>query len=234
MGGGLIYKLKMRVIFVAYREWALKVYPFIKNHPKIDQMVLCKTYAELYNLDITKYDLLVTVGLSEKIENEIYDKIETIGLHCAELDRYSYGSPIQSQIIDGIIKTKHRIFRLTSGGEKSARSHAHTREYSDEMDLFLHGGISQIFDQLTYTSIPLINSYIDKFPNNEWKKWPVENVVRHRRGPEDSMFSMTKFATLNTRQLYNLVRCLEDPYPNLCIEDDEGFLYIKSAIFKAK
>lgn len=224
----------MKVIILAIREWAKKVYPSVKNHPKILKSTFCSSYEDLYELDIEDYDLLVTIGLSEKIKFNIYDKITTIGLHCAELDRYSYGSPIQNQIIDGILKTKHRIFKLTSGGETSKRSHAHTREFSFEIDLYLHGSIEEVFDQLTYTSIPLLNSYFDSYPNIIWKQWPEEKIVRERRTIDDSKFTMDQFSKMTTKDLYNFIRCLADPYPNFCIEDEEGILFLKGADFKKK
>jgi hypothetical protein len=34
--------------------------------------------------------------------------------------------------------------------------------------------------------------------------------------------------------MYNFVRSLQDPYPNLCIEDEVGKLYIKDVAFKKK
>lgn len=224
----------MRIIFVAYRDWAIKVYPMIKNHPRIQQSILCQTFDELYKLNVEDFDLLITVGLSDKIENNIYNRIPTIGLHCAELDRYSYGSPIQLQVIDGIIKTKHRIFRLTSGGEQSNRSHAHTREYSHEVDLFLHGGISEIFEQLYFTSINLINEFMDHFPKIVWKQWPEEDIIRTPRKPEDSKLDKSDLFKMSTKELYNLVRALEAPYPNIYIEDEEGFLFFNKVSFKQK
>lgn len=224
----------MKIIFVAYREWAIKVYPKIKNHPKISESVFCGTIDEIYELNLTNFDLLITVGLSHKIENGVYDQIPTIGLHCAELDRYSYGSPIQLQIIDGIIKSKHRIFRLTSGGEESSRSHAHTREYAQEVDLFLHGGITDIFEQLYFTSINLLNEFIDEYPKIVWRQWPEENIVRIPRKPEDSKLDKNDLAKISTKEMYNLIRALEYPYPNIYIEDEEGILYFNKVSFKQK
>lgn len=224
----------MKIIFVAYREWAIRVYPKIKNHPKISESIFCSTIDEIYELNLSRYDLLITVGLSHKIENNVYDKILTIGLHCAELDRYSYGTPLQLQIIDGILKSKHRIFRLTSGGDESNRSHAHTREYAQEVDLFLHGGISDIFEQLYFTSISLLNEFIDEYPKIKWKQWPEENVVRIPRKPEDSKLNKNDLAKMSTKELYNLIRALEYPYPNVNIEDEEGILFFNKVSFKEK
>lgn len=224
----------MKIIFLAYRDWAIKVYPKIKNHPKLSESIFCGSIDEIYELNLSYYDLLITVGLSHKIENYVYDKILTIGLHCAELDRYSYGSPIQLQIIDGIIKSKHRVFRLTSNGGESKRSHAHTREYSHEMDLFLHGGITDIFEQLYFTSIGLLNEFIDEYPKIVWKKWPEENIVRFPRKPEDSRLDKNDLANMSTKELYNLIRALEYPYPNINVEDEEGILYFNKVSFKEK
>lgn len=224
----------MKLIFVAYRDWAINVYPKIKTHPKISESVFCSSIDEIYKLDLNNFDLLLTVGLSQKIENNVYDKILTIGLHCAELDRYSYGTPLQLQIIDGILKTKHRVFKLTSGGENSLRSHAHTREYANEVDLFLHGGIMDVFEQLYYTSIGLINDFFDRYPKNVWKQWPEENLVRTPRKLEDSKIRKNDLVKLSTKELYNLIRALEFPYPNIHIEDEEGILYFNKVSFKEK
>lgn len=224
----------MKIIFVAYREWAIKVYPKIKNHPKVSESIFCSTIEEIYKLNLSYYDLLITVGLSHKIENNVYDKILTIGLHCAELDRYSYGSPLQLQIIDGLLKTKHRVFKLTSSCGESKRSHAHTREYAQEVDLYLHGGMLDIFEQLYFTSINLINEFIDEFPSIVWKQWSEEDIVCAPRKPEDSKLDKDNLVKMSTKELYNLIRALEFPYPNIYIEDEEGILYFNKVSFKQK
>jgi methionyl-tRNA formyltransferase len=224
----------LRIIFVAYRDWAIKVYPKLIKHTKIIDAVFCSTVEELYLLDLTCFDLLVTVGLSEKISDDVYKKILTIGLHCAELDRYSYGTPIQLQILDGIVKTKHRIFRLTANDSKSLRSHAHTREYSHEVDLFLHGNMQDVFDQLYFTSVNLLNSFIDDYPDIKWQQWPIENIVRVPRKPQDSKLEKEELLKMTTKELYNLIRALESPYPNIYIEDEEGILYFSKVTFKQK
>ena len=39
---------------------------------------------------------------------------------------------------------------------------------------------------------------------------------------------------MNTEQLYNFFRCLEEPYPNGFIEDANGCIYIEKVTFKNK
>lgn len=223
----------MKVIFLAYRDWALKVFPSVKKHPKVHEIVLCKTHNELVKLNLAEYDLIVSCGWSEELGNEITSKIDTIGVHCAELDRYSYGTPLQLQIIDGITRSKHRVFSFTFD-ENSPRAHTHNRKYSHEVDLDLSGNMEDILEQMTFTSKVLFSRYLDDFPQIEWKEWPTEDIIREKRKPEDSRLTKDDLAKMNTEQLYNFFRCLEDPYPNGYIEDDKGKLFINKVIFKYK
>ncbi len=223
----------MRVIFLAYRDWAIEVFSAIKKNPKLSEIILCKTQDDLKTMDIKNYDLLITCGTSEKLGNETLSEIEVIGVHCAELDRYSYGSPIQNQIIDGVLFSKHRIFKLTFD-ENSDRAHAHACLFSHEVDLDLSGNMKDILFQMTATSIVLFNMYLSDFPNIIWKEWTKEDIKRERRVPNDSRLTKEEFMKMNTEQLYSFFRCLEEPYPNGYIEDEVGMLYIKNTEFKKK
>lgn len=223
----------MKVIFLAYRQWSLDVLPTIVKHPKVSECVLCKTREELLALDLFSYDLLITCGWSRELGEEVVSKIEAIGVHCAELDRYSYGTPIQLQIMDGITRSKHRIFSFTYD-KNSLRAHTHNRLYSHEVDLDYSGNMEDILEQLTVTSKVLFNRYLDDYPNIEWQQWPAEDIVRPARTPQDSILSKEDFAKMDTEQLYNFFRCLEDPYPNGAIEDGKGILYIQKVMYKKK
>ena len=223
----------MKVIFLAYREWAQKVFPTINNHPNVNEVAYCTNQDQLDKLNINEFDLLISVGWSEELGKELTAKIECIGVHCAELDRYSYGSPIQLQIIDGINFTKHRIFSFTYD-EESPRAHTHNRLYSHEVDLDLSGGMNDILEQMTVTSKVLFNMYLNDYPNISWKEWPEEELVRAKRNPIDSKLTKDDLVKMNTKELYNFFRCLEAPYPNGYIEDQEGILYNEKTMFKNK
>jgi methionyl-tRNA formyltransferase len=223
----------MKIIFLAYREWSLAVYPSVKKHPKVSECVFCKTHEELLKLELDRYDLIVSCGWSQELGEEITSKIKAIGVHCAELDRYSYGTPIQLQIIDGITKSKHRIFSFTYD-KNSSRAHTHNRLYSHEVDLDLSGNMDDILEQMTVTSKVLFNRFLDDYPHIEWKHWEAEDIIRPKRKPEDSILTKNDILKMDTEHLYNFFRCLEDPYPNGCIEDEKGCLYIKKVEFKRK
>ena len=175
--------MNMKVIFLAYRQWSLNVFPAIVKHPKVSECVLCKTHEELLALDLSKYDLLITCGWSQELGEEVTGKIEAIGVHCAELDRYSYGTPIQLQIIDGITRSKHRIFSFTYD-KSSARAHTHNRLYSHEVDLDYSGNMEDILEQLTVTSKVLFIRYLDDYPEIEWKQCTVTHRLWRRFRPQ--------------------------------------------------
>ena len=224
----------MKVLFLGYRQWAIDVYKAIKRNPRIsNDMPLCKTEKDLLEYDLEEYDLLITCGWSEEIGSKIADSILSIGVHCAELDRYSYGTPIQLQIIDGITFTKHRVFKFV-GPEGSGRAHTHTREFSHEVDLDLSGSMDDILSQMKFTAIVLFNMFLQDYPSIVWKTWKSEETVRKPRKPRDSFISMKEFSSKDTKGLYDLMRCLESPYPNLCLEDDEGYLFFEKVRYKKK
>lgn len=224
----------MRVIFLAYRDWALEVSNSIVRHPKVRETKICVTEEELVNIsDIENYDLLITCGWSDELPQEVHGRIEAIGVHCAELDRYSYGSPLQLQIIDGLKRTKHRIFSFTYD-KNSPRAHTHNRLFSHEVDLDLSGSIKDVLQQMTFTSKALFNWYLDDYPKIHWKEWPEEKLVRQKRKPEDSYLSKEAIVNMSTEELYNFFRSLESPYPNGEIVDDIGILTIHKVSFKYK
>lgn len=223
----------MKVIFLAYRGWSLAVFPAVEKHPKVSEIILCKTHEELTKVNLTDYDLIISCGWSEELGEDITSKIPAIGVHCAELDRYSYGTPIQLQILDGITRSKHRIFNFTFD-KNSKRAHTHNTQFSHEVDLDLSGNMDDILEQMTVTSKVLFVRYLDDYPNITWKNWVEEEIIREKRKPEDSGLTKEKIEMMSTKELYDFFRCLEDPYPNGYIEDEFGKLYIKKVIFKAK
>ncbi len=223
----------MKVIFLGYREWSLKVFESVKNNNKISKFALCKTEEELKLKNLNDYDLLITCGWSEELGEEISLNIKSIGVHCAELDRYSYGTPIQNQIIDGILVTKHRVFDFTFD-KNSKRAHTHNRLYSHEVDLDLSGSMNDILIQMTETSIVLFNNFLNDYPNICWKEWPEEDIVRKKRVPLDSKLSKDQFLEMNTIEIYNFFRCLESPYPNAYFEDKNGKVFIEKVRYEKK
>jgi len=221
----------MDVIFLAYRDWAVKVLPAIEKHPQVKSLAVCRTQEELRSLPLEQFDLLITVGWSQELGPEIANAITAIGVHCAELDRYSYGTPIQNQILDGIRVTKHRIFKFTAG-DGSPRAHTHTCEYSHEVPLDLSGNMEDILEQMTATSKVLFNMYLNDYPNVTWRQWEKETFKREPRVPKDSRLTKDDLLRMTASELYDFMRCLESPYPNAYLEDETGRLFFNRVSFK--
>ena len=106
--------------------------------------------------------------------------------------------------------------------------------FNNETDLYLNGGIKEIFLQLEKTAVLLINKYLDDYPKIKYKKWPIEKIVRKARKPIDSKLSFKQISKFSIEELYNFIRCLEDPYPNAYLENKNGKLYFKKVKFIKK
>ena len=106
----------MRVLICAYRDWAKEISHKISNNKNIiivdkisDQKSLIK---KLQNgLDV---DLILFIGWSWIINDDITNQYLCIGIHPSDLPHYKGGSPIQNQIINGITKSKVTLFTLSS------------------------------------------------------------------------------------------------------------------------
>ncbi len=218
----------MRILFLAYRQWALEVLPSVKKHPRVERVTLCKSTQEmLEELKGNSYDMILFCGWSEEPVREVVERIPTFTAHCAADDKYSPGTPLQNQINDGIRFTKHRLVRV-------GYPELSLRQYSHEVDLDISGSTEDIFLQLKATCIMLFNMFLYAYPKVEWREWPESKGHRQKRTPRDSMLRPDDFSTMNTRQLYDFMRGLEAPYPNAYLEDDIGRLYFEKVHFREK
>jgi len=234
--------MSLNVAFLSYREWANPVFEAVKKHPKIGtikRFSSSEQFIQYYGTGkglvstTSTPDLVIYCGWSEEPLENWVKRVLHVGVHCAEADLYSGGSPLQNQILDGIKITKHRIFKVWY-------PELSLREWSHEVDLNLSGNMKDILDQCTYTSIDLFTRFLDDHPgvgkehDIDWKQWPESTVHRPRRKPEESILTKDNVANMTTKQLYDFFRCLEDPYPNGSITDEHGTLYVKNVGFKAK
>lgn len=229
----------LNVTILAYRDWAFPICEMIQNHPRVNQTKLLTNYQDYVNwfkpgVDTQASqnfvsDLVMFCGWSDQPDPEILKMVPHVGLHCAESDKYSAGTPLQNQILDGIDVTTHRVFNV--GYPELSR-----REWCYETKLSLQGNMSDVLEQMTATGKFLYRQFLNDWPNVEWKKWPQvnENMWSKKRTPQDSMITKNQFSQMSTKELYDFFRCLESPYPNGYIEDDFGKLYIEKVSFKRK
>jgi hypothetical protein len=217
------------VIFCAYRDWAIKVLPTIKKHPSVSNVIHVRDNEQLYEILNTQdcWDAVLFAGWSTPPDEWATQKIPMFSEHPATSDRYSPGTPLQNQILDGKTQTKHRLVKV-GFPELSERMWSH------EVDMDLSGNMSDILFQMEATSHVLFTRFLNDYHDIKWHVWdelPEDQQVP-RRVPAQSKIEKIDFSNMTVRDLYDKMRCLEDPYPNAFVEDETGRLYFKLVSFK--
>lgn len=222
----------MRVLFAAYRKWAFDVVRELSLHPNISYYSLTTSIEDLERRICVRneqYDLVVLCGWSWQVSEELLSRVTVVSEHPAYLDVYSDGTPLQAQIVDGLTETKHRVVKI-------GYPELHERLYSPdhEVDMSLGGNMDDILKQMGDTAIVIYAKFLADWPNVEWKQWPEVRPRRAPRKPVDSALTREDLKQMSSRQLYDRIRMLEDPYPNASFEDDEGTVYFTHVIYKPK
>ena len=219
--------MSARVLFCAYREWALKAFEELSGRLEDCELVLATTPTELEELAGSgRWDAVVVVGWSWRVPAEVVNEQLVVGVHPSDLPRYAGGSPIQHQVVDGVRETKATLFRLTEdldGGDIVARA-----------PLVLDGHMAEILDRLAAVSVELVAGFVRSLPDVRLEPQSAhgEGFRRARLQPEDSRLVPSDFAELTCEQLYDRIRAREDPYPNAFLEDDTGTLRIRWVEFE--
>tara|TARA_B100001109_G_scaffold255793_2_gene260905 strand:+ start:3355 stop:4029 length:675 start_codon:yes stop_codon:yes gene_type:complete len=209
----------MRVIFCGYRSWALNIIDEIKNHKKINSYDVI-TSKEEYDFKFKKLlinvDLIVFLGWSWIIPKEITNRYLCVGIHPSDLPNYRGGSPIQHQIINGVVKSKISLMTISEkldGGDIWLK---HDLDLSGEK-------IEIIFNEIEKSSIILFNKFFSIYPNIKPIKQDLKKgTYFKRRTPKESRLELDDFKDKSLEEIYNFIRSLTDPYPNAFIEDKNG------------
>jgi methionyl-tRNA formyltransferase len=225
-----------KILFCAYREWAIEsCNSIIQNLDKEWSSFTVKTQEEL--LEVTASDpnwnVIILIGWSWKIPKKIIDSFLVVGMHPSDLPKYSGGSPIQNQIIDGLNSSKATLFKLNEEFDKG--------EIIDKEQYSLEGHLKDVLLEISNATKTLVLRFIKKYPNNQYiEQHVVENNYK-RLKPEQSKISLpTKIESIENAvdkkhftclELWNHIRCREDPYPNAYFEDETGKLLIRSVEF---
>lgn len=230
-------RIPLNVVFACYREWAHDVSTFVADHSLVDRFCLVEDPEELTNVMTSppfEVDLVMLCGWSwPPPEWMVNSGVMIVSEHPAASDRYSPGTPLQNQILDGLTTTKHRIVKV--GFPELA-----PRLYSHEIDMSLEGNMDEILERMRSTSIKLFNAFLQDYPHVFWKQWPaVDPVEQAPRRADASLGDLGKHdqlvsPKLTTRELYDKIRCLGVPYPNAYMEDETGRLYFEKVRFESR
>jgi methionyl-tRNA formyltransferase len=211
----------MKVIFLAYRSWAINAsVALAKRFPENSYKFIhtdedFKKFISLSGEDLG-FDIVIAIGWSWILPDAIVDRTLCLGLHPSDLPKYRGGSPIQNQIIDGILDSKMSLFELKSGIDSGP--------IWRQSDLSLRGdSMAEIFDNLEKSTIHVVTMFFEDFPDIEPKIQNLDDGSFYwRRNSEDSKLEKIDFNFENLIPLYNKIRCLTAPYPNAFIEDAQG------------
>tara|TARA_R110002020_G_scaffold25813_1_gene83546 strand:- start:8140 stop:8790 length:651 start_codon:yes stop_codon:yes gene_type:complete len=213
---------KIKKIWIcAYREWALEISNQVKNEVKCDII----TSKEQFNkIEFEENDIIFFLGWSWIIPSSIIKECKCICLHPSPLPKYRGGSPIQHQIINGETLSAVTFFIMT---DKLDEGDILYQEYFS-----LEGDLKDIFSRI----IPLGTSGIFRILTQDIKgksQNESEATLYKRRKPSESEILLSDIQNLTSKQLYNKIRALQDPYPNSYIRCKNGSkLYITKSKYE--
>jgi methionyl-tRNA formyltransferase len=211
----------INAILCGYREWAFQIFEKISANPNLKVIAIIRSNQEfkerIQKFDSQNIDFILFIGWSWIIENEITQKFLCLGIHPSNLPDFRGGSPLQHQMIQGLIKTKVTLMTLSAD-----KIDAGSIWLKEDLDL-LGDSMSDVFENLIQSSTKLLNSFLSQYPEIKSTKQNIQNGSYYkRRKPVESKLSMDDFSNKSLKELYNFIRSLTDPYPNAYLEDELG------------
>lgn len=208
----------MKIIFLAYRPWALNVVKRFKKHFKKKNILIIEKNSQVKKLlrFKRKKPLIFVIGWSYILNKNIVNNLECYGVHPSNLPSFKGGSPIQNQILKNIIKSKVTLYKLS---EKIDSGKIYLKK-----NLSLKGDtISYIFNNLENATFKLIVDFYKKYPRiKPIKINHIKETYFKRRQPHQSRILIEDFRKKSLKFIYNKIRCLTYPYPNAYIQDKKG------------
>ena len=214
------------IAICAYRDWAIKTYINLQElFPSIN-FILIKSEDEFKTLgkESKLPKLIFCIGWSSIISSDVVKEKIILGVHPSDLPDYAGGSPIQNQIINGISSTKMTLFKLSEELDSGP--------YISKLPLSLDGHIKDIFKRMELTSTILFRDFLNNYPNNLFKGRNRPSKYFKRIKPVDSELTKNMFQELSSKEIFDLIRCREDPYPNCFLKDSSGKLIFKFCEFE--
>lgn len=204
----------MTYIVCAHRKWNIDYFNekfihsgfvLISNRKDMNEDILCKINPSA----------IFFIDWSWIVSDDIVNKYRCIGFHSAPLPHFRGGSPIQNQIIRGFKKTKISAFLMDGGVD--------TGDIILQRDLDLNGSLKEIFGRSSVIIFDMIKDIISG--KTTQKKQQGAGSYYPRRKPEQSKIDFGR----DLEYLYNLIRMLEDPYPNAFFDIENKRLLFKQA-----
>jgi methionyl-tRNA formyltransferase len=224
----------VKILVAAYRDWAMNAYheawvEINKNGQK--HVMECAQTPDDFALQArnSAWDVIILIGWSWKVSADIVNHELVVGMHPSDLPMYAGGSPIQNQILDGVEQTSATLFKLNEQFDQG--------EIVDKEPIDLRGHLNDVFRSITDATVQLIKRFVENFPNNTYIAQTGEKHVVRRLKPEHSRLNNPLGylgKPLTCKEMWDHIRCREDPYPNAYFEDETGRLVVKYVEFEPK
>ena len=208
-------------LFCGYRDWAVRIYDtlgvdwdFVSSPEELKQAT-----------EKNNYDTIFFIGWSWIVDEKLLESSRCICMHPSALPKYRGGSPIQNQIIDGVTDSAVTFFVMDNELD-------HGRILWQE-ELKLVGSLTYIFAKMSVLGRFGIEFILDNPEHEGYEQDHSQATTCKRRKPKDSEIKSQDFSCATAEQLYNKIRCLQDPYPNpyiLCANGTK--LFIKEAYYE--
>jgi methionyl-tRNA formyltransferase len=207
----------MKIIFCAYRKWAINVVDKIDKSSFQYEIISSNENIKDKIFDFNP-NIIFFIGWSWIIPDEIINKYNSVCIHPSRLPKYRGGSPIQNQVIDGVSDSAVTLFRMNSSLDAG--------DIILQKDLNLDGDLEDILNRIEIISIESINIVVNKLNKNEqltyFKQDESQATYCKRRKPENSEITIQDLQTQTAKQIHDKVRCLQDPYSNAYITLGNG------------
>jgi len=216
--------MKESIIFAGYRDWALELYDRVREKNVSFNWYLAESPEQLSDLSqIDSACMIILAGWSWILPKEIVSSSLVLGLHPSDLPDYAGGSPIQNQVLDGLTSTKMTLFKLNE------KIDAGDVLYKETLNLV--GGIRDIFHEMVGCGEAVIDKLLVDYPDLVYIAQEESGKKCFRIQPDQSRLQRDDINNMSVRDLYNFIRCREDPYPNAFLEDASGKLLFKGVEF---
>lgn len=207
----------MKILCCTYRKWAKEIYNNLENEFQNHQFIRIDSKTEYENINIPSInpDLILWYGWSWIIPEFLLTKYYSVMLHPSPLPKYRGGSPIQNQIINGETESAVTLFKMDEGID--------TGDIIYQQPFDLNGDLNNIFNCITKIGTSLSSKMIKNFktlkltPQNN-----NESTYYKRRTPDQSEITLQEILDSPSKDLYNKIRALQDPYPNAFIKCKDG------------
>ena len=205
----------MKILFCGYRKWAIgvyeslgKIFDFASSPEELKERT-----------SSTQYDTIFFIGWSWMIEGELIQSSRCICMHPSPLPKYRGGSPLQNQIINGESESAVTFFVMD---EKMDHG-----KILWQKGLSLSGDLSSIFADISTLTRDGIQFILSSPDHEGYKQDHSQATIYKRRKPADSEIKPEDFYAATAEELYNKIRCLQNPYPKPFIKCKDGtILYI--------